>query len=89
MNALLATARCKIVDRHIAATKTRRHERAVGLFEERFAACRRPMKAATRFHDSSVIARTIDWAVEHGIETATFPILTLYCVIRAEQRKVG
>jgi radical SAM superfamily enzyme YgiQ (UPF0313 family) len=28
--------------------------------------------------DSSVFARTVDWAVEHGIETATFHILTPY-----------
>ncbi len=28
--------------------------------------------------DSSVFARTVEWAVEHGIETATFHILTPY-----------
>jgi radical SAM superfamily enzyme YgiQ (UPF0313 family) len=28
--------------------------------------------------DGSVFARTVDWAVEHGIETATFHILTPY-----------
>jgi radical SAM superfamily enzyme YgiQ (UPF0313 family) len=28
--------------------------------------------------DESVFARTVDWAIEHGIETATFHILTPY-----------
>ena len=28
--------------------------------------------------DSSVFARTVEWAIEHGIETATFHILTPY-----------
>src|SRR6188474_3197718 len=28
--------------------------------------------------DGSVFARTVDWAIEHGIETATFHILTPY-----------
>lgn len=28
--------------------------------------------------DSSVFARTVDWAIEHGVETATFHILTPY-----------
>jgi radical SAM superfamily enzyme YgiQ (UPF0313 family) len=28
--------------------------------------------------DASVFARTVDWAIEHGIETATFHVLTPY-----------
>ena len=28
--------------------------------------------------DDSVFQRTVDWAIEHGIETATFHILTPY-----------
>ena len=28
--------------------------------------------------DPSVFARTVDWAVTHGIETATFHVLTPY-----------
>ena len=42
--------------------------------------------------DASVFERTVDWAIEHGIETATFHILTpypgtaLHSRIRAQQR---
>ena len=28
--------------------------------------------------DGSVFERTVEWAIEHGIETATFHILTPY-----------
>jgi len=47
---------------------------------------------ATRFDDSSVLALTVDWAVEHGIETATFHVLTPYpgtVLYSGLQRKVG
>jgi radical SAM superfamily enzyme YgiQ (UPF0313 family) len=36
--------------------------------------------------DSSVFARTVDWAVEQGIETATFHIMTPYPGTRLERR---
>ena len=38
--------------------------------------------------DTSVFARTVDWAVEHGIETATFHVLTPYPGTALHQRIV-
>ena len=39
--------------------------------------------------DTSVFARTVDWAIEHGIETATFHVLTPYPGTALYRRLVG
>ena len=39
--------------------------------------------------DADVFARTVEWAVEHGIETATFHILTPYPGTALHKRLVG
>ena len=39
--------------------------------------------------DASVFDRTVEWAVEHGIETATFHILTPYPGTALYQRMAG